>query len=298
MAGLSTDEIMQIALTLAGFSEVPEDSGIHVPGRDIQKVLFSMDVNVGLIHMARQQGFDAVIGHHPCGVLLKRGEVFRRHVDLLERQGIARETIVRSLGPSIDMRVRRMENQRFRMLYNESPNQTVLEVDAARFLGLPFMNVHNPLDETGRRILQAKINEKMRESAHRRLSDVVQWIEELSEAQYAREVYGIPPGIFVGDPDAEISRVVFVHGALAAPDTEIIKFYWQNGIDAVIVLHAEFEALEKLKQEKQGSLVCTGHFLGDSIGMTPFITALRDKGLEVVCMGGIIDTQRSETERG
>ena len=32
--------------------------------------------------------------------------------------------------------------------------------------------------------------------------------------------------------------------------------------------------------------------VGDSIGMTPFIRTLREKGLEVVCMGGIIDIDR------
>lgn len=40
----------------------------------------------------------------------------------------------------------------------------------------------------------------------------------------------------------------------------------------------------------------TGHFLGDSLGMTPFIRALREKGLEVVCMGGIIDLQNAGYE--
>ncbi len=35
----------------------------------------------------------------------------------------------------------------------------------------------------------------------------------------------------------------------------------------------------------------TGHFLGDSIGMTPFIREVRKRGVAIACMGGIIDTQ-------
>jgi len=250
---------------------------------------------VGVLHMAKQMGFDAVVGHHPCGVLLKQGEVYRRHVELLERRGIPREKAMDALGESIDSMVRRMENQRFRMMFFESPNQTVLEVDAAKILGLPFMNVHNPLDETGRRILQTKIDEVASENPHLKLQDVLTLIEELPEARYAKDQFGISPRIFLGDPGSTASRVVFVHGAKTAPSTEIIRFYWENGFKTIVVLHAPFETLEALSKESRGNLICTGHFLGDSIGITPFIGKLREKGLEVVCMGGIIDIQSVPT---
>ena len=289
MKGLRTDEILDIGLKLANMSEVPLDSGIHVPGENIKRFIFAMDVNVGLLHMAKQMGFDAVVGHHPCGVLLHRGEVYRRHVDLLEMHGIPRERSTAALSGSIDAIVRRMENSRFRMLYHECPNQTVLEVDAARLLNLPFMNIHNPFDEAGRRILQSKLDEASAKNPRWRLKDVLALIENLPEARYAKDVYGISPRLFIGDPEAEASRVVFVHGALSAPHPEIIRFYWQNGFPTVVILHGEFESLEKLRKEKQGNLILTGHFLGDSIGMTPFIGAIRQRGLEVVCMGGIID---------
>ena len=294
MKRLSTDEILSIALNLAGMSEVPLDSGIHVPGENIKRFIFAMDVNVGLLHMARQMGFDAVVGHHPCGVLLHRGEVYRRHIDLLEMHGIPREKSMAALSDSIDTIVRRMENARFRMLHHESPNQTVLEVDAARMLHMPFMNIHNPFDEAGRRILQLKIDEAASRNPHWKLKEVLSLIENLPEAHYAKEVYGINPRLLIGDPEAEASKVVFVHGALSAPHPAIIKFYWQNGFKTVVVLHGEFENLEKLRIEKKGNLILTGHFLGDSIGMTPFIRAIRQMGLEVVCMGGIIDIQGHE----
>jgi len=294
MKGLNTNEILRIALKLADMSEVPLDSGIHVPGENIKRFIFAMDVNVGLLHLAKQMGFDAVVGHHPCGVLLHRGEVYRRHIDLLAMFHIPREKSMAVLSDSIDTIVRRMENNRFRMLHHECPNQTVLEVDAARILDLPFMNIHNPFDEAGRRILQAKIDEAASRSPHWKLKDVVGLIESLPEAHYAKNVYGITPRLFIGDPETEASKVVFVHGALSAPHPAIVKFYWENGFKTVVVLHGEFENLEKLKKEKQGNLILTGHFLGDSIGMTPFICAIRQMELEVVCMGGIIDVQGHE----
>lgn len=282
---------MGIALQLLGWTEIPLDSGIHVSGENIKRVLFTMDVNVGLLHMAKQMGFDAVVGHHPCGVLPHQGEVYRRHIDLLQEHGIPREKATESLAEVVETGVRRMENKRFRMLYYESPNQTVLEVDAARMLNLPFMNIHNPFDEQGRRILQSKIDEAARKNPHWKLGEVLKLIEGLPEACYAKDVFGISPRIIVGEVSSEASRVVFVHGALSAPDAKIVTFYWENGLKTVIALHSEFENLERLKKERGGNLILTGHFLGDSLGMTPFIRALRERGLEVVCMGGVIDIQ-------
>ena len=110
MKGLSTDEILSMALKLADMTEVPADSGIHVPGENIKKFIFAMDVNVGLLHMAKQMGYDAVVGHHPCGVLLHRGEVYRRHIDLLEIHSIPRKKSMEILSEAIDNYVRRTEN--------------------------------------------------------------------------------------------------------------------------------------------------------------------------------------------
>jgi hypothetical protein len=289
MEGLSTEEIMEIALELVDETEIPLDSGIHVPGENIKKLIFTMDANVGLLHMANDLGFDAVVCHHPCGVLLHRGEVYRKHVDLMEEHGIPREEVTNTLREHFDTAVRRIENKRFRMLYYESPNQTVLEVDAARLLKLPFMNIHNLFDEQGRRILQEQVDQAALRNPCWTLGNVLSLIETLPEARYARDEYGISPEISIGQTDSEASKVVFVHGALSAPDPEIVKFYWEKGFKTVIVLHMEFESLESLKRESRGNLILTGHFLGDSIGMTPFIRALRGKGLEVVCMGGVID---------
>jgi len=289
MRGLSTDEIMEIALELVGWTEIPLDSGIHVPGENIKRLIFTMDANVGLLYMAKQLGFDAVVGHHPCGALPRQGEVYRRHIDLLVAHGVARERAMDSLAGVVETAVRRMANRRFRMLYYESPNQTVLEVDAARMINLPFMNIHNPFDENGRRILQSKIDGVALKNLRWKLGDVLNLIEALPEARSAREKYGISPYIFIGGADSEASKVVFVHGALVAPDAEIVKFYWRNGFRTVIALHGDFENLERLRRQSEGNVIFTGHFLGDSLGMTPFIETLREKGVEVVCMGGIID---------
>src|SRR5829696_4278551 len=87
--GMTTDELMQLATELAGLSEAPLDSGVHVPGDGIKRVIFALDVNVGLLVLAQQLGYDAVIGHHPCATLLNQGEVYREHYGLVTRFGLS-----------------------------------------------------------------------------------------------------------------------------------------------------------------------------------------------------------------
>ena len=289
MNGLSTQDIMDIALNLVDMTEIPYDSGIHNPGENIRKIIFTMDANVGLLHMAKQIGFDAMVCHHPCGVLLHQGEEYRKHIDLLVLHGVPRQTAVAAVGESIDRIVRDIENKRFRMLYYESPNETILEVDAAKLIGLPFMNIHNLFDEMGRRILQAKLDSAHEQAKDWALDDVIELVKDFPEARYAIAEYGISPKIFLGNPEEPAGRVVFVHGALSSPHPEIIQCYWDNGFDTVIVLHSESENLERLRTKGTGKLILTGHFLGDSLGMTPFISALRKRGIAVTCTGGIID---------
>jgi uncharacterized protein YqgV (UPF0045/DUF77 family) len=291
MNGFTTEDIMNIALDLLGKKDIPLDSGIHHPGRNIKKLIFTMDANVGLLHMAKQMGFDAVVCHHPCGVLLHQGEEYRKHLDILELHGVPRAKAIAAVSKTIDRIVAAIENKRFRMLYNESPNKTVLEVDAAKLLDLPFMNIHNLFDEMGRRILQDKLDKAAATIPDWRLADVLQIISELPEANFALNNYGISPKIFSGDPGSPAGKVAFVHGALSSPHPDIIRCYWDNGVNTVVVLHCESENLEKLESEETGNLIMTGHFLGDSIGMTPFIAALRNRNIEVVCTGGIIDAK-------
>ena len=58
--GLTTDELMALATELAGLAEAPLDSGVHVPGANIRRVIFALDVNVGLLVLAKQLGYDMI----------------------------------------------------------------------------------------------------------------------------------------------------------------------------------------------------------------------------------------------
>jgi putative NIF3 family GTP cyclohydrolase 1 type 2 len=59
---------MKIGLDLVNWKKIPSDSSIHVPGRNIKKVLITVDVSAAELMLARSLGCDAVIAHHPTGI--------------------------------------------------------------------------------------------------------------------------------------------------------------------------------------------------------------------------------------
>ena len=58
---MNTDEIMQVALTMAGLDEIPDDSAIHEPGDNIKKIMIGVDIGTAELMLAKQLGYDAQI---------------------------------------------------------------------------------------------------------------------------------------------------------------------------------------------------------------------------------------------
>ena len=76
---MNTTELLQVALDLVGFDAIPEDSAIYVPGAEVRRVLFGLDIGTAELLLARQLGYDAVIAHHPVGVPHRAWRVVERH---------------------------------------------------------------------------------------------------------------------------------------------------------------------------------------------------------------------------
>lgn len=62
---MTTEEIMQIALSLSGLDEVPGDCGIVVRGENIRRILAGIDMETAEIILGKRLGYDLVLSHHP-----------------------------------------------------------------------------------------------------------------------------------------------------------------------------------------------------------------------------------------
>lgn len=64
---LDTQEILQIALDMVNWNSLPADTAVHVDGKNIKKVMLTIDVTTADLMLAKNLGCDAVITHHPIG---------------------------------------------------------------------------------------------------------------------------------------------------------------------------------------------------------------------------------------
>ncbi len=267
---VNTEEIMELSLKLAGLKEVPEDSTIYVSGRDIGKVLFGIDAGVPEILLAKQLAYDAVIAHHPQGgtAVVNFHQVFKRHIQQMTKAGVPREEAEKAVTKKLQV----LEVQRHTQNYGHA-------VDVAKLLKMPYMNIHTPLDEVGRRIMSEQIHSRINENST--VQDVVSALKELNE--FKKAVTEIK--IRLGKAENLAGKVVMSHGAGTNGGYEIAKTYFKHGVGTVVYIHISPLDLEKLNAEGKGNLVVTGHIASDSVGINPLIHELEKRNVSVTSIG-------------
>lgn len=266
---MNTDEIMELALKLAGFKEIPEDSAIYVSGK-VRHVLFGIDAGVPELLLAKQLGCDAVIAHHPQGqtAVISFHQVFRRHIQQMVTAGVPREEAERTARRKLE----ELEVQAHTRNYSHA-------VDVAKLLKMPYMNIHTPLDEVGRKTMHEKIDSRMKEDS--KVQDAIAALKELTEFKNAvTEVK-----IRLGKAENPAGKVVVSHGAGTNGGYEIAKTYFEHGIGTVVYIHISPGDLMKLKAEKRGNLIVTGHIASDSVGINPLIHELEKRNVSVTKIG-------------
>ncbi len=273
---MNTSEIMRLADEMAGFKETPEDSQVYVPAEHAKKVLFGIDVGSAELMLAKEQGYDLVITHHPAGgnARLYGWKVFKRHVDQMVEAGIARqeaEKIVR-------IKEARLGVESHPANYDQVPS-------VARMIGMPFMNIHNSLDEVGRqRIMKVLGHLKNPQSAA--VSDVVNLFkEEIHEFKKALTEIEIR----LGAAENKAGKIVISHAAYTNGGYEIARSYFDHGVKTLAYIHIAESDLTRLRQEAHGNLLILGHIVSDSIGINPFIKELEERGVSVTRFGGVLE---------
>ena len=271
---MDTKQIMDLSLKLAGLRTVPEDSAVYVSGKNIRRVLFGIDAGVPELLLAKQLHFDAVIAHHPMGgtAALDFHNVFERHIQQMVDAGIPKTKAEKAVSRKLEQ----LEVEGHTRNYDQA-------VDAARLLKVPYMNIHTPLDEIGRRIMSERIASRITKDS--KVKDVVNALNELSEFKNAMTKIKIR----LGKVDNNAGKVVVSHGAGTNGGYEIAKAYFEHGVQTIIYIHVSPSDLERLRVENLGNLIVSGHIASDSVGINPFIHALEKENISVATMGVVRD---------
>lgn len=270
---MTTEEIMRLALQMAGFARIPEDSAIHVPGRNIRRVLFGLDVDVAELALAKDLGFDLVIAHHPNGVTPDQWKLFLRHVEFMTAAGVPEDVALSAVAEKVEALQLRGQSAN----YDHVPS-------VARLLKMPFMNIHAPLDELGRRRIREEVDRVVLARPNATVGDLVAALAALPEMVVARSSVQV----VLGDEHQPVRKVVVGHGALTNGGYPVAKACYAHGVDTVIYIHIDFGELQRLRADGHGNLIIIGHLAGDSLGISPFHAELARRGLEVVAFSGVI----------
>jgi len=272
---VNSDRLMEIALEMAGLDDVPGDSAIHHPGEGIERILFGIDLKGPELKIAADLRFDCAISHHPVGgsSTLRFHEVLERHVGQMVGAGVPQEVAEETMAKTIESRrvLSSMSN------YDHDPS-------IARLLDLPYLNIHTPLDEIGRRRMAEAADELSADATAAELVDrLYATFGEFRNAETEIEVR-------VGSPANRLGRVVVSHGAGTNGGYPVAKAYFDHGIDTVIYIHCRPDAADKLREAygESKTLIVTGHIASDSVGINPYVARLRQEGLDVTTFSGIV----------
>ncbi len=278
---MNSQEIMQLALDMVGFDGIPADSAIQVPGKDMKRVLFGIDIGVPELLLAKELKVDGVIAHHPIG--LNISPIYDKHIDQMASFGIPREVGEKAVAP-----------------IKEGTNLSFLSgnfdhvVSVARVLGLPLMNIHNPLDEVGRRVMDEAIKARRQAVEGTGAGEGAGQGRTFTVGDVVDALQGIPefsrvptrPQIMVGKAENPAGKVAVAHAAGTNGRYAVANAYYEHGVSTVVYIHVDAPGLAKLRAENKGNLVVAGHIVADAVGINPFIDLLREKGMEVITISG------------
>ena len=275
---LNTDQMVRIALDLAGLDALPIDSELTVPGENISRVLAGIDMGTAELMLAKQLGYDCVFRHH--NLVPKLGHlgqlVAADHAKKLRENGVPANVAQKLM----ERRVQETEIM-FHAANFDGPRQT------ARLLGMPYLGLHTPADLLGERAVEKLVKEAEAAKDLPTVGDLMDAIMTLREYRDAPE--GQRPVIWVGSRESYAGRALVDFSGGLAPELDECKAYIEAGIGTFVCMHMDGDIVKALREDNRCNVICCGHMASDSIGMNQIMDAWeREGGIETTRIGGIV----------
>lgn len=246
------------------------------PNEKIKKIMVGIDIDTAELLLAdtlnkKGANIDLVLAHHPTGEALSSFyEVMDLQSDIFNQKGI-------SMGAAEQLLyARKAEISRKVSAANFSKAQ-----DAAKLLGLSFMNAHTPADNLAYRTLESEVKNK-RPVTLQALIDTLMGIPEYRDSASR----GCPPQILHGTPGARVKNIHYEFTGGTEGPIEIYKRLSQSGVDTIVAMHLSERHFQAAK-EAHLNIVMAGHISSDTVGLNALLDKLQKKfTFEVVeCSG-------------
>lgn len=272
---MNTQQIMDIALKLAGLEEIPADSIIAVEGNDIKKIMIGVDMETSELLLAKQKEVDLVISHHPKSGTAKINfhNVMERQIDRMVEFGVPINKAQKALK-------RKMNSVE---IFNHVKNFDRIE-SFAKVLEMPFMNIHIPADIIGETFVQQHLNVELGGKPKATLKDILESLNKLPE--YSNSI--CKPVIRVGSSNDYCGKIAVLMAGGTNGGAEVFKAYFEAGVGTIVCMHAPEDVIKEAEKQNIGNIIVAGHMPSDSIGLNIIIKKLESLGLEIIKMSGII----------
>jgi len=271
---MTTKEMMDVALKMANYDEVPEDCGIIVEGEGIKKVLFGVDMDTAEVMLGKQLGYDCVVSHHPRNSHVDMLDVLHDHFDKLEELGVPRNKSQKLLA-----------ERKTELSYNLHVANSRRAEGAAKLLDMPFMCIHSPTDRIGEAVVQEFLDKKFADKPKTTVQEVVDALEEIPEYKNSAR----KPVIRVGGGDSYAGKIYVLMSGLTGPGAKILKEYFEAGVGTLVMMHVPEKDAKAIKEQGIGNVIIAGHTSSDSIGVNKLAQEWAKNGVETTMTSGIIE---------
>jgi putative NIF3 family GTP cyclohydrolase 1 type 2 len=257
---------------LYGGKEVPVKTAIVGIDVDTSELLLTDRLNA-----KDKKKIDLVIAHHPQGrAYASFHEVMQMQADIFESFGVpitVAEKLVEARKKEVGRRVHAANHHR--------------AVDAAQWLGIPFLCVHTPADNHAATFLQQLIDKR----APRRLKDIMDILEGIEEYKIAAR-QNVAPMLLFGNPQSRCGKVfVDMTGGTEGPK-EILEHLQQAGVGTLVGMHLSEEHYKQL-QGKNINVIVAGHVASDNLGMNLILDKVRKiSPVKILAFSGFKRVQR------
>lgn len=273
---MNTQEMISIALELAGIDELPCDSQIVVESEHVKRVLFGVDMETQELLLAKTLGFDCVVSHHPHtgNAMIDFSKVMEQQIDKMV-----------SFGVPVNRAQKALRKKQLSVDINMHVSNYDRVASAAKLMEMPYFNVHMPADMITENWLQGEINRTFENKPKATLEDVLKFLKGMEA--YSKAPAG--PIIRVGGERDYAGKIAVLMAGGTNGGADVFKSYFEAGVGTIIAMHMPEDVKKAVEEQGYGNVIIAGHMASDSIGLRIIADAWRSQGLEVVTMAGILD---------
>ncbi|MDZ7816260.1 MAG: NGG1p interacting factor NIF3 [Planctomycetota bacterium] len=218
-----------------------------------------------------------VLAHHPGGKMMEFHHVMGVQVDMFTEWGIP----VNQVEPMMKERAEEVSRAVL-------PTNTRRTMRTAQLLGIPYLCVHSPADNSVQQHVQATCDEHEPEYIKNLIELLTDEYPEYRRARSMQEAMKV----FVGNKNNHCGKIVVkMTGGTQGPTAQFEKLA-QAGVGTMICMHLRDDARKEAKKHNINVLIA-GHMASDSIGMNLMLSRVDPDGeIEILPLSGLLYEDR------